>query len=175
MLAVKACARSEGTIRYSVLTGGRSTLRPAAAVVRAEQDQVLMPRGASPDPSSLQQQADAEAVSAMLEAAGFAPVPPDAAAAAAAEELEQPAGQDVANCTGGAGSAAAVSGRNSSPDRLRQVRSMLLEKQRLAAMNEAREQAEAAARAAAESLARRKAYKYVRLPSGPSRHCNRLI
>jgi hypothetical protein len=101
----------------------------------------------------------------MLEAAGFAPVPPDATIApAAAEDPEQPAGQDVPNSTGGAGSAATVAGNrnSSSPDRLRQVRSMLLEKQRLAAMNEARGQAEVAARAAAESLARRKAYKYAR-------------
>lgn len=128
--------------------------------VRAEQAAwSLPPDEASPSNSSTQQQEEAAAVSAMLQAAGFAPMPPDTARDGTAEGGEQPAGQAVAAAAGQAGQ----SSSSTSQGRLGQVRGMLLEQQRLAAVGEARAQAEAAAKAATDALARRKAYKCARL------------
>lgn len=122
---------------------------------RAEQEHSFAPEEASPSHSSVQQQEEAAAVSSMLEAAGFVPVPPDTASVTKAEDPAQPAGQAAAAAAGSAPHSSA----STSQGRLREVRGMLLEQQRLAAVGEARAQAEAAAKAAAESLARRKAYK----------------
>lgn len=136
---------------------------------RVEQWQSLASRAPSPTHCSQQQHEDAEAVSAMLEAAGFEPVPPFATVAAAAAMSPVDAEEAAQGARQSAGSrASAGSGRQgrgvspTGPGRLEQVKGKIIEQQQSAAAAKAQAKSEAAARARAEAETKKKPYKCVR-------------
>lgn len=129
-------------------------------------------RSPSSAPCSQQQQADADSVSALLEASGFAAVPPDglaapstaadaAAGAPTAEEAEHTSTKSRDRSAASSALQGAATAGSVGQGRLQEVKGMLLEQQQLASAAEAKAKADAAARAAAEAAAKKKPYKYV--------------
>jgi hypothetical protein len=165
------CSR---TIRLHEAVKDHERVRKCCFVpCRAEQQLLLQLQSPSPAPCSQQQQADADSVGALLEAAGFAAVPPDglaipstaADAATGASAAIQQAEHTRTKSRDRSAASSALQGASAAGSagqgRLREVKDMLLEQQQLAAAAEAKAQADAAARAAAEAAAKKKPYKYV--------------
>lgn len=136
---------------------------------RAEQQQLLLSRAPLPAHGSRQLREDAEAVSAMLEDAGFQTLPLDLTTAAATADTEAAQAHDPAHASRqSAGSAASATAKHAlaapvgspaGPGRLEQFKGRILEQQQQAAAAAASARAEAAARAAAEAAAKKKPYK----------------